>query len=111
LAALGASSSRSINARSWRVSQRVEPRRILLVAMPVAAGLVAALPLATGLPALIGLWAATAFAAGAATPCVFAWLGRLGVQGGGLQVQSPTVICAGWSPTSNLEPPCHPSRH
>jgi hypothetical protein len=28
-----------------------------------------------------------------------------GLQGGGLQVLSPTVACAGWSPTSSSQPP------
>jgi MFS family permease len=66
-----------------RLSRQLSPRAVLLVALPVAAVLAAALPILPGIPLLIVGWTLMGFAGGATAPAVFAWLGRLGPAGGG----------------------------
>jgi MFS family permease len=60
-----------------RLSSRVAPGVILRVTLPLAALSAAAVPLAQGTLLLLAAWTVLGLAAGATTPAVFAWLGRL----------------------------------
>lgn len=60
-----------------RLSSRVAPATILRVSLPAAALCAAAIPLAQGTAPFLAAWTLLGFAAGATTPAVFAWLGRI----------------------------------
>jgi MFS transporter, DHA1 family, multidrug resistance protein len=60
-----------------RLSARVAPAVILRITLPIASISAATIPFAQGTLPLLAAWAFLGLAAGATTPAVFAWLGRL----------------------------------
>ena len=60
-----------------RLSRRVAPRWILAASLPAAAVVAILIPEASTIPTLLAAWAVFGLTAGATTPAIFAWMGRL----------------------------------
>jgi MFS family permease len=74
-----------------RLSRRVAPRWILATSLPAAALTAALIPQANNLTTLLAGWAVFGLSAGATTPAIFAWMGRIATGGSGAFALLATV--------------------